>query len=375
MVRWIILAVLVVGLTGIATVVMQGTSSESNILNGPAFPVGDSKSGPRPRAVVDKEMTFEFGSRPIHTKFERDWTIRNEGDADLVLTLEAPPCSCTVVGFMDKDRHVSGSRTIPPTKDTKVHFTWETLVNGHYHKPATLLTNDPERPRLTFVAEGEVNPAVMIYPPPENQTLVFANLSSDKPNQGMTFGVYSLDKPDLKVLSITTSRPEFISAEQKPLSEQARKEIKTDQGVEVRLNVNTDRGPGRFFEELVLKTDHPSEPEIRLSLTGTINGPISLVPSSLRLAGLTTEKGGQLDLRILVQNNRKTAFEVKRKPEKFSVEVLPGEGAKEGQYRLVVKIPPGMPVGTVNEELVLTTDHPHAKEVKVPIHGFIRDAG
>ena len=57
------------------------------------------------------------------------------------------------------------------------------------------------------------------------------------------------------------------------------------------------------------------------------------------------------------------------------VEIAPGDKTnKPGKYRLIVTVPPGIPTGTVNEEIILETDHPFAKEVKIPIYGFIRDA-
>lgn len=377
MVRWILLAVLVVALTATATIVVQSVSIDSSTPGELVFPTATgNKNGPHPRAVVDGDMIYKFGTKALHTKFERDWTIKNEGDADLVLTLEAPPCSCTVAGFMDANRQVSGSKTVPPKGETEIHFTWETLSNGHYHKPATLVTNDPEKPRLTFAAEGEVSPAVMIYPPLEGQAINVSEIASDDKDHPVKFAVYSQDKPDLKITEMSTSLPELITVEQKPLSEEACKEINTKAGHEVTLTIKPGMQLGTFLQELVIKTDHPQEPELRLTLTGKIVGPISLVPTKLRLSGIPSKTGGQVDLILLVQNQRETKFTVKRKPEKFKVEIGAGDKTgKPGKYRLTVTVPPGMPTGTVDDEIILETDHPYAKEVKVPIYGFIRDAG
>jgi hypothetical protein len=377
MVRWILLAVLVVVLTATATVVVQSVSLEPSTGNGPEFPTATGTSGPLPKAVVDGDLTYKFGSKALHTKFERDWTIKNEGEGDLVLTLEAPPCSCTVAGFMDANRKVSGSKTVPPKGETVVHLTWETLANGHYHKPATLLTNDPEKPKITFSAEGEVSPAVMIYPPAtDNLAINVAEIPSDKEEHQVKFAVYSLDKPDLKITEIASSLPEYITADQTDLPEAICKEIKAKAGRQVTLTFKRGLTLGTFLEELVVKTDHPKEPELRFTLNGKIVGPISMTPTKLRLSGIPSQSGGQVELTMLVQNLRETKFEVKQKPEKFKVEIAPGDKtSKPGKYRLIVTVPPGTPTGTVNDEIILETDHPFAKEVKIPIYGFIRDAG
>jgi hypothetical protein len=276
---------------------------------------------------------------------------------------------------MDAKRQVSGSKTVPPKGETQIHFTWETLANGHYHKPATLITNDPENPKLTFAAEGEVRPAVMIYPPLANQAINVNEVSSDKEEYPVTFAIYSEDKADLKITEMSTSLPEHIIATQKPLSEAACKEIGTKAGHEVTLTIKRGMQLGTFLQELVIKTDHPNEPEIRLTVTGKIVGPISLTPARLRLSGIPSKTGGKVGLNLFVQNHRETTFKVKQKPEKFKVEIEPGDKtSKPGNYRLTVTVPPGMPTGTVDDEIILETDHPFAKELKVPIYGFIRDA-
>lgn len=377
MVRWILLAVVVVVLTTTMTIIVQiGSLEATSVQSGPKFPAPSSsgKDGPHPRAVVDGEMTYKFGTKALHTKFERDWTIRNEGDADLVLTLEAPPCSCTVAGFMDKNRQVSGSKTVPPKGETEIHFTWETLANGHYHKPATLLTNDPERPKLTFAADGEVAPAVMVYPPLEGHAINLSDISSEDESRQETFAVYSQDRPDLKITGMASSLPAYITLEEAPLPEEICKKINIKAGREVKLTIKRGMQLGTFLEELVIKTDHPNEPELRLSLTGTIVGPISLVPPRLRLSGIPSSTGGKVETILLVQNRRETQFKVKHKPDKFTATVEPIDKArKPGQYRLTVTVPPGTPAGTFDDQVVLETDHPYAKELKVPVYGFVRD--
>ena len=38
-----------------------------------------------------------------------------------------------------------------------------------------------------------------------------------------------------------------------------------------------------------------------------------------------------------------------------------------GQYLLTVTVPPGMPPGDIDDQIVLKTDHPKAGEVKIPV--------
>ena len=48
-----------------------------------------------------------------------------------------------------------------------------------------------------------------------------------------------------------------------------------------------------------------------------------------------------------------------------------GDG-KAAKYQLTVTVPPGLPAGMMIEDIILKTDHPQAKEVKIPISVLVR---
>jgi hypothetical protein len=375
MIRWALLAVLVVALTATATVVVQSLPADSSVALGPKFPVPPPESnGKRPRAVVDEDLTYKFGTRAQHTKFEKDWVIKNRGDAPLHLRLEAPPCSCTVAGFQDKDRLPSGSKVVPPKEETTIHFTWETRENsGTYHKTATILTDDPERPKLEFSALGEVHPAVVVYP---DRVINFIEVSTDEEVHSASIAVYSQDKPDMKITRLASSKPTLIVAEQEPMTKEQCESLKVKAGWRITVKVKRGFPLATFLEELVIGTDHPLEPELKLTVTGKVVGPISVVPERVRLFNISGSRGGTRDVTLLVRGHRATKFEVVRKPEKFKVEIAPGDNSsKPGKYGMTVTVPPGTPPGTVDDLIILKTDHPQAEELRIPVYGFIRDAG
>jgi hypothetical protein len=377
MMRWLLLAVLAVALTATATVVVQSLPEERTVSDGPAFPAPQAK-GPHPRAVVEGDPTYKFGSKAQHSKFEKDFVIKNEGDADLTLTLQEPPCSCTVAGFQDAKGRVSGSKVIPPKQQATIHFTWETRENnGHYVKPATLVTNDPEHPTLRFAADGEVYPAVVVFPA---GNINFSEISTDEEFHTQTIAVFSPDHPGLKITEITSSRPELIVGEQAPLPEADSKGLKATTGLkfeagrQVKVKVKRGLPLGAFLEELVIRTDHPKQPELKLTLAGKMVGPISLTPERARFFGISARKGGRSEVRINVRNHRQTHFEVVQKPDKFKVNITPDDKTdKPGRYLLTVAIPPGLPPGKFDDFVVLKTDHPHAGELRIPVGGFISD--
>lgn len=371
MVRWIVLAVLVIAVTATATVVVQTVPVDTSVGSTP-FPVAD-KNGPRPKAVVDGDMTYHFGQKAQQTTFEKDWVIRNAGDADLKLTLEAPPCSCTVAGFQTDQGNLNGTtKTVPPGGQTKIHFTWQTRENnGKYEKPATILTNDPEHERLEFAAVGEVYPAIVVYP---MARVDFGEISTDQEERQAMVYLFSRDKPDFKISKLSISQPKYFSVEQQPMTTEECKELKIDKGIKVTVSAKPGLPLAPFLEELVVESDHPKLPELKMTVTGTLRGPISVLPERVGIFGISGSKGGKKEITLLVRGHRPTQFEVERHPEKLKVEVTPGDNSsKSGKYRLIVTVPPGTPAGTFDDLIILKTDHPQAKELRIPVHGFVRD--
>ena len=48
---------------------------------------------------------------------------------------------------------------------------------------------------------------------------------------------------------------------------------------------------GAFKEELVIETDHPLRPLVKVTIAGKATGPISVVPERLQIKGMTERRG------------------------------------------------------------------------------------
>src|SRR5262249_61219442 len=98
--RWIILAVFAVVLSTAGTVAVQ-LMDASPVPAGPTFPAGASVSakGAKPKAVLEGDQTYYFGTMPQRATGKHAWVVRNEGNADLVLHMISSTCSCTLAKF------------------------------------------------------------------------------------------------------------------------------------------------------------------------------------------------------------------------------------------------------------------------------------
>ena len=364
--RWILLAVLVVVLSAIATVAVQVLPSATSPRAEVPFPVADARSGPAPELRVEGDTTYKFGTLSQRTKRTHKWLVHNDGKGDLKLTMIRSTCSCTIANLAQ-----GKTATVKPGDSTEVELEFETRENnGHYRKSATIGSNDPAHLETEFIVDGEVRPAVILVPGAQTD---FHELSDDEPDHIANVGVYSADKDDFEIKAVTSSRPGIVTCEIEPMKEDALKHFKVKKGYQLNINVKSGLPLGSFREELVMITNHPLEPETRLYVTGRMTGPISVIPGLLRFVNVHSRTGERGDVTLLVRGHRATKFTVDQMPPKIKAEVVPfADVATTGKYRLTVIVPPGVPPGEISGEIVLKTDHPNAAEVKVPVSIYIQ---
>lgn len=365
MTRWIILTVVVVVLTGAATFLVQYVPDSDPELLSPVV----QQTGPRPKLEITPDLMFDFGVMSQRDKGTHTWSIKNVGEGELELWLEGKPtCSCTVAELEIPKGQEGGPKKVvhvKPGDSTKINLVWETRNReNHYSQSATIGTNAADKPTFTLAVHGMVHPPVMVVPP---QLITLQQVSNEDPTL-TRIGVFSLDRPATKVTKVSSSRPSLITARAVPFGEEEKKAFKTSAGYRVEIEIKPGMPLGRFQDELVIATDHPLQPETKVTITGNVTGPISVVPERLRMPNVVGSQGATREITLLVRGGDKTHFEVAHKPDKVEIAIAPSEtGETKGRYRMTVKVPPGTTSGWVDDEIILKTDHPKAAELKIPV--------
>jgi hypothetical protein len=113
-----------------------------------------------PKIQLDEEV-FNFGSVKQGTKVLHEFTFKNLGDADLVITDVKTSCGCTAA--------VTSARTIAPGGEGTLKVSFNSSGrSGSQNKSITLVSNDPENPRLMVRLSGKVDrgdqPQIRIEP-------------------------------------------------------------------------------------------------------------------------------------------------------------------------------------------------------------------
>lgn len=372
MARWIILAVLVVILSAAATLTVQFLPGSATVsANHAPGPIalgtsGERKEGPKPKAIVEGEFTFNFGTLPQRTTGKHTWVVRNEGEGDLELSMISSTCSCTLAKFKN-----GSSATIKPGQSDTIDLEFETRMNnGPYEKGATIGTNDPNLPQFDLHVVGKVFPAVITIPPDGVVNLM--SISNDQDEIPINVALYSMDRPDIKVLKITSSKPGVILGNARDMTPEEAKAVQIEKGQRVQIVLKPGLPLGLFREEVVITTDHPQQPETSITLTGRMNGPVNLIPDRLIMHQVNGKSGGRGDMIVSVRGSREAKIEIAKCPEGLEAKITPTD--KKGRYQLAITVPPNSPAGEIDGEIVLTTDNPKAATVNVPISIWIQNS-
>lgn len=405
MVRWIILAVLVVAVS--ATVPLAVSYLPADVSGPVPASRPEESEGPPPKVLVEGEPTFNFGMMSEQDEGVETWLVRNEGEGPLRLRFIEKPCTCTGVQIgEDRASMVEGDEfVVDPGDETEIALTWETRQKiGEFSTFARFATNDYERnPSFTLTIEGTVTPSVVVTPP----RLDFPATPSDQESSLSTM-VFSPTMPELAITGgPTTSRPMALVPELRPLTDeelQKYNEERTAQalgpahvhaggdsdhehetvpqltaGYILTVTLKPGMPLGRFADVVSLRTDHPLKPELEIPISGQIVGPISAMPERVYLPGVLSSRGRTANVTLNVRNQDRTKFTI-RVPESLKevleVSVAPDPIASEAdlyrQYRMELRVPKGAKAGQFRGTVVLQTDHPQAEELKVPVDLLIR---
>jgi hypothetical protein len=105
-----------------------------------------------PRAVIVEPTHLQLGEVEPGQLQKLEWTLRNDGDAPLLIESLTPTCYCTT-GKAD-------AKQVEPKGTTKIHVTIDPSdFVGRINKGIEIATNDPAKPKQLIDVDLIVRPA------------------------------------------------------------------------------------------------------------------------------------------------------------------------------------------------------------------------
>jgi hypothetical protein len=355
---------------------------------GDSAPGAIGAAGPRPVCDVP-ETVFAFGTVPVGGKGSHGFIIRNTGDLPLELTKGATSCTCTVSDFEESEGGSADAKVVAPGGSTMVKVQWRGKGDGGpFRQQASVLTNDPRRPRIAFVVEGTVVPSVTVEP----ASLSFPRLSTGS-GERATVKLFTFGKEPPHVESLALESTEGKAARFIALSSAALDpaEVAAKSGATGGLAIDVELLPGlpigalRQTIRVVLRA--PEDVAIDVPIEGSVLGDLAVAGrtwdssnQAVLLGAVSGRVGLREELFITAKGpHRESVKPVVRKVVPESLRVTVGEPRPVGngavfRIPITLEIPPGsQPANHIcspqapGGRIVLETGHPDSPTFTIPL--------
>ena len=339
----------------------------------PVAPPRNDSSDPQPSIVVDQD-TYDFGVMDSMSVGYHDFPIKNVGNAPLTLAEGRSTCSCTIGSV--------GAGEVPPGGSTTVNLEWRGKKNaGPFRHSATVLTNDPTRPRVTLTVQGRMTGWLRAVP----RELTFPSVAAGD-SVTATVRLFSYLDDTLEIPAIQWSDHEHFEVAATPLEPDqldAEPDVKSGQLIEV--TVKSGLPLGAFRETITLETNLEKVGSFEIPVMGTVGCEISIVgpgwssKTNVVSFGLVErDKGTERKLMIKVggPDRKEITFRLTQVVPDL-LEVKLGDTTELGAGRfvvtpLIIRVPkgsrPAMFLGPDRPNLgriTIETNHPQARQLDV----------
>ncbi len=334
-------------------------------------------SGPQPKVQVDSEE-FVFGKIERGSVVEHKFRFTNAGGYPLVLENGGTSCGrCTLLDFK--------KQSVPPGGTVEVTVRYDADIDTpHFRQGATVLTNDPERPRVQLSIEGDIASTYHLLP--DRITLSSVPVSESTPTSFLLLGTG--EGVEVKSWELTdASTAEFFDVQLLTLTAEELSGKDAKSGIKVAITVKPGLPLGTFQQTIRLHTNLSTHPTLEVPIQGQVTSDITVAGqgwesnrSILHFGHVTSRTGIKRALLVVIHGpyRQDVKLEVESVTPSF-LKVSLGEPASKNNGAVIhvpleVEVPPGSPAANhlgseqgKRGEVVLRTTHPLAKQMKFSV--------
>lgn len=213
-------------------------------------------------------MTYDFGAISDDIKNNATFTIKNTGNADLLIYEVRPTCGCTVANLT--------SKKIAPGETARLDAVYDSHnANGQIHRFINVKSNDPATETVSLGLTAVVNPK----PAPDINLSTFSipNLQMAKGGkETRTIKVTNPGQMELVINEITASPG--VSAEVGKLEVKPAQTVKADiklkpgESADMNLLISPKNISGNFQELVTIRSNAKRRPAVTVIIQGVVQG-------------------------------------------------------------------------------------------------------
>ncbi len=236
-------------------------------------PSVDLKHAPK---IFSAKPNFDFKNVDEGPDIIHEFRIVNKGNRPLTITNVGTSCGCTAAVLKKvgskKDEAATLPVEIPAGGKGTIKATYHTSGRpGHATKIITISSNDPVNAAyqlkldMTVVRDIDVQPdRVYLYGIHYKQPHETTVTVKGKPD--MPLSILSVESVN-KVVSVTSVSPILNDPDKR-------------EGVTIVVNLPVTQAIGTFTDEILVKTDNPKKPEVRIQVLGEVTGRVQFNPKN-----------------------------------------------------------------------------------------------
>jgi hypothetical protein len=193
----------------------------------------------QPRLTLDP-LSLELGTLSQDETVNSEITIRNDGDAPLVIQEVRSSCGCTVTDLKTTE--------LAPGESTPLIITFHSeKFQGEQNKSIQIVSNDPQNGERDFEIHAYVHVPVMVFPKRRSVGLGYGRAGEHKPGQVL---FESHDVPELQ-LSLARYNEDVFDIQLQPSYED------NPQKVALIARTKSTAPPGNYREFVRVRTNVP----------------------------------------------------------------------------------------------------------------------
>ncbi len=294
------------------------------------------------------EVSYDFGSVPEGQKVIHEFSIRNDGDADLTIHRIAPACGCTA--------STVSSTVVKPGSAEKIKVEFDTTgFSGSKNKSVSIITNSRERPESTVRLTGTVVRDVRVTP----ERLEFGDITP-----ASSLGTRT--KEFMVELSSDSSSREVKARSFSKFLEVQRVRA---EGQKIYFSVILKEGApkGEVRDRVIVELTADGEKIVNVPVTASMQGDLRLIPAIVSFGIVSGD--APLERRVRFENNSRSKVSIRgisSSESAVSASVIEVDPGKKGV--IVVTLDPKKTRGDLKATLDFDTDHPQEERLSLSVY-------
>ncbi len=334
----------------------QPPQKKARVAKKPVIP-----DGPRPKITLSAEV-WDFGVVIYGDAPSQTFTIKNEGDADLILDRVKGSCSCTVPKLKVK--------LLKPGESAEVTVNFNTKKRqGQISTLVQVRSNDPVRPLVSYRVKGTVNRLIDLKP----TNVRLTGLKRDEVMSG--------------TIRISNQSDEPIKPELKSINsdyfEVTINEVEAGKAYDVVVKTKPPIPYGITRAAIAISTGNARQPTINLPVNANVRARVSATPPivfvpkqtrspskrSIRVRYFGTDDAFEV---LSVESSDSAKLPVELLPlgaQKRTASRLPAGFAPKLERVISISVPAGNELGDDGLEIVIRTNDPEFEKLVIPVTG------